>query len=91
MVNFFFWHLMGMPKKKLNITTRTTYKNLLKKSDFSVKELILLTFPLEWCVKTLLIAENQLPFFPMSVALLFLPVRENEDTKDHGLCMLGLF
>lgn len=56
-----------------------------------VTKLILLTFPLEWCVKTLLIAENQLPFFPMSVALLFLPVRENEDTKYHGLCMLVLF
>lgn len=28
-------------------------------------------FSLEWGIKTLLIAENQLPFFPMFLALVF--------------------
>ena len=34
-------------------------------------------------MKTLLIAENQLPFFPMSVALLSLPVTENEGKRSR--------
>lgn len=48
-------------------------------------QLTVASFSLEWGKNTLFIAENQLPFFPMFLALLSLPVEEDE-IRPFSIC-----
>ena len=58
-----------------------------KKKKTKMEKLTLINFSLEWGMKTLLIAENQLPFFPMFLALLSLP----ENWKGHKFKLLSIW